>query len=72
LVWQEKEYGESRKNELPKTRLSPERLQALNRGNAEGLFARFKSQFPRWGTTYSGITLPEAALVAVLEVCPSG
>jgi hypothetical protein len=50
----------------------PRHKQALNRGNAEGLFARFKSQFPRWGTTYSGITLPEAALVAVSEVCPSG
>jgi hypothetical protein len=43
LVGQEKEHGECRKNELPETRLSPETLQALNRGNAERLFARFKS-----------------------------
>jgi len=34
---------ESTLDELPKTKLAPETLQALNRGNAELLFTRFKS-----------------------------
>ena len=34
---------ESTLDELPKSKLSPADMQALNRGNAERLFPRFKS-----------------------------